>query len=127
MCLFQGIWFNHFIGNRWGNSGNSVRLYFLRAPKSLQMVTAAMKLKDAYSLEEEGNAQGLFHVEYPRETMELLVLYPVTVFDECFQQTPEQQVNRVQAFIHNTEILLGAEAGSMAAPMARIFQQGSYI
>ena len=40
----------NFMGNRWGNSGNSVRLY-LGAPKSLQMVTAAMKLKDAYSLE----------------------------------------------------------------------------
>ena len=39
------------MGNRWGNSGNSVRL-FLGAPKSLQMVTAAMKFKDAYSLEE---------------------------------------------------------------------------
>ena len=34
-----------------GNSGNSVRLYFWRAPKSLQMVIAAMKLKDTYSLE----------------------------------------------------------------------------
>ena len=34
-------------------NGNSVRLYFGGAPKSLQMVTAAMKLKDAYSLEEE--------------------------------------------------------------------------
>ena len=32
------------MGNRWGNG---VRLYFLGAPKSLQMVTAAMKLKDA--------------------------------------------------------------------------------
>ena len=42
---------HHFMGNRWGNSGNSVRLYFLGAPKSLQMVTAAMKLKDTYSLE----------------------------------------------------------------------------
>ena len=31
--------------NRWGNSGNSDRLYFEGAPKSLQMVTAAMKLK----------------------------------------------------------------------------------
>ena len=31
--------------NRWGNSGNSVRLYFGGAPKSLQMVTAAMKLR----------------------------------------------------------------------------------
>ena len=39
------------MGNRWGNSGNSVRLYFWGAPKSLQMVIAAMKLKDACSLE----------------------------------------------------------------------------
>ena len=38
-------------GSRWGNSGNSVGLYFGVAPKSLQMVIAAMKLKDAYSLE----------------------------------------------------------------------------
>ena len=49
----HGIWSHHFIGNRWGNSGNSVRLYFWGAPKSLQMVTAAMKLKDAYSLKEK--------------------------------------------------------------------------
>ena len=40
-------------GNRWGNSGNSDKLYFWGAPRSLQMVTAAMKLKDAYSLEEK--------------------------------------------------------------------------
>ena len=45
--------FNHFMANRRGNSGNSVRLYFWGAPKSLQMVIAAMKLKDAYSLEEK--------------------------------------------------------------------------
>ena len=36
------------MANRWGNSDG---LYFLGAPKSLQMVTAAMKLKDACSLE----------------------------------------------------------------------------
>ena len=47
------IWSHHFMGNRWGNSRNSVRLNFWGAPKSLQMVTAAMKLKDAYSLEEK--------------------------------------------------------------------------
>ena len=46
----HGNWSHHFMANRWGNSGNSVRLFFW-APKSLQMVTAAMKLKDAYSLE----------------------------------------------------------------------------
>ena len=32
--------------NRWGNSGNSSRLYFGGLQKSLQMVTVAMKLKD---------------------------------------------------------------------------------
>ena len=24
----HGIWSHHFMGNRWGNSGNNVRLYF---------------------------------------------------------------------------------------------------
>ena len=47
----HGIRSHHFMGNRLGNSENSVRL--LGAPKALQMVTAAMKLKDTYSLEEK--------------------------------------------------------------------------
>ena len=38
--------------NKWGNSGNSDRLFW-GATKLLQMVTAAMKLKDAYTLEEK--------------------------------------------------------------------------
>ena len=48
----HGIWSHHFMANRWGNNGNSVRL-FGGTPKSLQMVTAAMKLKDPYFLEEK--------------------------------------------------------------------------
>ena len=40
------------MASRWGNNGNSERL-FSWAPKSLQMVTSAMKLKDACSLEEK--------------------------------------------------------------------------
>ena len=35
-----------------GEKVETVSDYFWGAPKSLQMVTAAMKLKDAYSLEE---------------------------------------------------------------------------
>ena len=36
------------MADRWGNNGNSDRLYLGGgAPKSLQMVIAAMKLKDA--------------------------------------------------------------------------------
>ena len=49
----HGIWTHHFMANRRGNSRNSNRLYFEGAPKSLQMVTTAMKLKNAYSLGEK--------------------------------------------------------------------------
>ena len=40
------------MANRWENSGNSYRL-LLGAPKSLQMVTVAMKVKPVCSLEEK--------------------------------------------------------------------------
>jgi len=45
------------MANRWRNNGNSETLYFFLegggAPKSLQMMTAAMKLKDICFLEEK--------------------------------------------------------------------------
>ena len=47
----HGIWFHHFMGNRWGKQWKQCQTLFFGAPKSLQMVIAAMKLKDAYSLE----------------------------------------------------------------------------
>ena len=39
--------------NSWEIDGETVADFIFWAPKSLQMVTAAMKLKDAYSLEEK--------------------------------------------------------------------------
>ena len=50
--LRYGIWCHHFLDNRWGNNGNSDRLFFW-APKSLQMLTADMKFKNTFSLEEK--------------------------------------------------------------------------
>ena len=41
----HGIQSHHFMGNGWRNNGNSDRLLFSWAPISLQMVTAAMKLR----------------------------------------------------------------------------------
>ena len=46
----HGIRSHHFMADRWGNSG---WLYFGGVPKSVQMVTAATKLKDTCSLEEK--------------------------------------------------------------------------
>ena len=44
---------HHFMANRWGNNGNSDRLYFWRLQNHCKMVSAAMKLKDTCSLEEK--------------------------------------------------------------------------
>jgi len=44
-----GIRSHHFMTNRWGDNENSERLLIYFAPKSLQMVSAAMKLKDTCS------------------------------------------------------------------------------
>ena len=41
------------MGNSWGKQWKQCQTLFLGAPKSLQMVIAAMKLKDAYTLEEK--------------------------------------------------------------------------
>ena len=38
------------MGNRWGNSGNSVRLYFSGLQDHYRWLTAAMKLKDGLLL-----------------------------------------------------------------------------
>ena len=48
----HGIRSHHFMANRWGNRGNSDRL-LPWPPKSLQMLTVAMKLKEACFLEEK--------------------------------------------------------------------------
>ena len=41
----HGIRCHHFMANRWGNSGNSDRLYFGGTPKSLQMVDCSHEIK----------------------------------------------------------------------------------
>ena len=43
----HGICSHHLMANGWGTCGNSDRFYFI-FEKSLWMVIAAMKLKDAY-------------------------------------------------------------------------------
>ena len=75
------------------------------------------------ALVEEGNAEGVFHAEYPRETTEMLILYAGIAFDSRLGLTPEQTAHRAQALIHNTEKLLGVEEGSLAGPMAALFRQ----
>ena len=49
----HGIWSHHFMEDKMGNNRNSDRLSFLGLQNHLQMVTAAMKLKNACSLKQK--------------------------------------------------------------------------
>ena len=48
----HGIWFHHFMANRWGNNRNSEGLYLFGLQNHCRWC-AAMKLKDVCSLEEK--------------------------------------------------------------------------
>jgi AcrR family transcriptional regulator len=63
---------------------------------------------------QEGIEHGLFNTPYPYECMEMVVTYANTVFDnDMVEMTSEERASRIQAFIFNSERLLGAESGSL--------------
>lgn len=71
---------------------------------------------------EEGNAQGVFHVKYPAQTVEMFIIYSVTVFDDDYDVQGEGAENRIKAFLYNMEQLLGAEEGSVQKAMIQLFK-----
>lgn len=70
---------------------------------------------------EDGISQNLMKTEYPVETMEMLLLYANTVFDESIEYTEEEKQRKVMAFIGNAETLLHMEKGSMLEAMIPMF------
>ncbi len=60
----------------------------------------------------EGIGQGIFRTEFPEEAIEMILLYASSVFDELSESEPDSGERKAQAFIHHTELLLGAEPGS---------------
>ena len=70
---------------------------------------------------EDGISQNLMKTEYPVETMEMLLLYANTVFDESIEYTEEEKQRKVMAFIGNAETLLHMERGSMLEAMIPMF------
>ena len=65
MTKMMASWCHHFRANRW-EAMETVTDFVLGAPKSLQMVTAAMKLKDTYSLEEKLSPTLASHIKKQR-------------------------------------------------------------
>ena len=88
------------MANRWGNSDR----LFWGAPKSLQMVTAAMKLKDAYSLEKKlmSNLDSILksrNIALPTKVHPVkAMVFPVVMY-ECESWTIKKaECQRIDAF-----------------------------
>lgn len=75
----------------------------------------------------EGIEQGLFRTPFPYECMEMTVTYATTVLDDddTVEMTEESRASRIEAFIFHVERLLGAECGSFAPSLTRMFSGGN--
>ncbi|MCL2054238.1 MAG: TetR/AcrR family transcriptional regulator [Oscillospiraceae bacterium] len=61
----------------------------------------------------QGVSEGIYHTEYPLETIEILLVAGQFIFDEAmFERTAEETAARMAAFINIVEAALGAERGS---------------
>ena len=70
---------------------------------------------------EDGIAQNLMYTDYPEDTMQMLLLYANTAFDDSIEYTEEENNRMVLAFISNSDISLHMEKGSMLEPMLPMF------
>lgn len=69
----------------------------------------------------DGIAQGIFDVEYPEETIEMIIMYANTAFDDLNEYTEEERMRKVRAFIHNVEVMFHMEKGSLWETMIPMF------
>ena len=69
----------------------------------------------------EGAEAGYFQTPYPRECVEMIMVYSNVFFDDAAEASEELRDERVQALIFNIERLLGAETGSLASDLMRVF------
>ena len=70
---------------------------------------------------EDGISQNLMQTDYPEDTVQMLLLYSNSVFDDSIAYPAETKKRKVLAFIRNTEILLHMERGSLLEAMLPMF------
>lgn len=70
---------------------------------------------------EDGIAQNLMQTDYPEDTIQMLLLYSNSVFDESIAYSQDVKKRKVLAFINNVEILLHMERGSLLENMLPMF------
>ena len=69
----------------------------------------------------DGMKQGIMQTDYPEDTMQMLLMYSNTVFDDSIAYSEEEKKGKVMSFIGNTEILLHMEKGSLLEALMPMF------
>ena len=70
---------------------------------------------------EDGMARNLMQTDYPEETIQMLLMYSNSVFDDAIEYSGEEKQKKVLAFISNSEDLLHMERGSLLEAMLPMF------
>ena len=91
------------MANRWGNNVNNGRFYFGGLLKSLQIVTAAMKLKDAYSLKVMTNLDSISKsrdITWPTKVcLVKAMVFPVVMYGCESWTIKKAECRRIYAFV----------------------------
>ena len=86
------------MANRWGHNGNSDRLYFGGTPKSLQMVTVAIKLKDTWKKSYDSLLKGRDFTLLTKVRLVKAMIFPVVMY-WCESWTIKKaECQRINAF-----------------------------
>lgn len=70
---------------------------------------------------EDGISQNLMQTDYPEDTIQILLLYSNSAFDDNISYSEDVKKRKVLAFISNAEILLHMEKGSLLETMLPMF------
>lgn len=73
----------------------------------------------------EANAQGICQTDYPKQTVEMLLIYTTSAFDNLMEVSEQERITQIQALIYNLERLFGTKPGVMAEVILPIFTQNS--
>lgn len=60
----------------------------------------------------QGIDSGIFHTDFPYESIEMILVYSSIVFDDQNDLSQEELSRKISGFINNCTLLLGAEKGS---------------
>ena len=114
-----------------GSEEIKVEMHKIENAKLEQLYTRAMLKRMTPVLREtviEGMEQGVFHLEYPTEGIEFILLLGHMMFDcDVFEWEKGEYPQKIQAFLRNAERILGTKEGELKE-LIRMFgqQEGNF-